>query len=350
MWKLCAGAVLALTMSLPAPAAGRVVEAVIQSKALEGNLIGVDTLRRVRVYLPPGYEGSTARFPVIFYVHNSNWSAERLFERNRLHEFLDRAIERGRLGGVIVVAGDFTTPSGFNFFGNDRVAGRWIDHIVDELVPWVDANYRTRATPASRGIAGDFFGAFAALKVPMLRPGVFGALYALHPVGAGTGVEPGTWRPDWRIVHAARDWEDLKRDTYGPVFVAMAQAYLPNPDRPPFHCDFMVEAVDGELKPHTRNIITLYSRFLLDALLVGHAEALVGVHIKMDWGRYDVTHSHVYSADAFSRKLLEYGIPHMAEEYAGNEWDRLWVRHGRVEADLLPFFAEFLEGAAPAQR
>ena len=30
-------------------------------------------------------------------------------------------------------------------------------------------------------------------------------------------------------------------DPYTPVFVAMAQTFLPNPDRPPFYCDFIVE-------------------------------------------------------------------------------------------------------------
>ena len=70
----------------------------------------------------------------------------------------------------------------------------------------------------------------------------------------------------------------------------------------------------------------------------------------MDWGRYDPNQDHVYANVAFSRKLEEYGITHSAEEYAGNEWNQLWVPNGRVEADLLPFFAQYLEGAAPARR
>jgi enterochelin esterase-like enzyme len=351
MWKSWMGAALALAMSLPVAATGgRVHDAELRSKVLADNLVGVDPLRRIKVYLPPGYERSSARYPVVYYIHSTMWSPRQVFEESRLGEFVDRAIGSGRLGEVIVVAGDFTTPSGFNFFGNDRVAGRWIDHIVDELVPFVDASFRTRAAAASRAITGDFFGGFAALKVPMLRPGVFGALYALHPVGTGTGLQPGMWRPDWKVVHAARNWEDLRRDTYAPVFVAMAQAYLPNASRPPFFCDFMVEPANGGLEPRTSNIITMYSRFLLDSLLIEHGPALKQMRgVKIDWGRYDPTLGHVYAAQAFTRKLEEYGIPHFAEEYSGNEWNRLFVPHGRVEADLLPFFAEFLEGAAPTR-
>ncbi len=346
--KLWLWALLAVTASFPVAAAdGRIVDAEINSRALEGNLVGVDPRRRIKVYLPPGYERSTDRYPVIYYVHNMHWSPRQLFDESRLNGFIDRAIERGRLGEVIVVAGDFTTRNGFNFFGNDPVAGRWVDHIVKELVPYVDANFRTRAVRASRGITGDFFGGFAALKVPMLHPDLFGALYALHPVGTGTGLQPGMWRPNWQVIHEARNWQDLQRDTYAPVFVAMAQAYLPNPARPPLYCDFMMEPVSGKLEPNAANIVAITSRFLLDSVLREHPEALKRVHIKIDWGRHDSTQGHVYSNQSFTRKLEEYVIPHFSEEFAGNQWDQLWVRHGRVEADLLPFFAEFLEGAAP---
>ena len=329
-WKFWAGALLVFALAWPAQAArGRVVDAEFRSRSLEGNLVGVDTLRRIKVYLPPGYERGASRYPVVYYVHNTQRSPRQLFEENRLNEFLDRAIARGRLGEVIVVAGDFTTPTGFNLFGNDVVAGRWIDHVADELVPYVDSHFRTRAAAASRGITGDFFGGFAALKVPMLRPGLFGTVYALHPVGTGTGLQPGTWRPDWRIVHEARNWQDLQRDTYAPVFVAMAQAYLPNPARPPLYCDFMVEPSNGRLEPHTGNIIAMYSRFLLDSLLREHANGLKGLNIKIDWGRHDPTQGHVYANQAFTRKLEEYGIPHFSEEFAGDAWNlyEKWKAH-----------------------
>jgi hypothetical protein len=352
LWIL--GAALLLAGAARADAAagtrGQVVPVAIDSQALRDNLLGIATRREVRVYLPPSYGRGTRRYPVVYFVHNYHWSPARVFEENRLQDFVERAVERGQMGEVILVAGDFTTPSGFNFFGNDRVAGRWIDHIADELVPHIDARFRTLATPASRGIAGHFFGGFAALKVPMLRPGLFGSAYALHPVGTGTGFFPGHWRPDWKLVHEARNWEDLQRHHFTPVFVSMSQAYLPNPARPPFFCDFMVEPRDGRLEPDTANIITLTSRFLLDALLREHADGLKRLRaFKMDWGRYDPNQDHVYANVAFSRKLEEYGIPHFAEEFAGNEWNQLWVPNGRVEADLLPFFAQYLEGAAPAR-
>jgi hypothetical protein len=329
-------------------AAGRVVNVAIESRALADNLLGIDAERSIRVYLPPGYESGSQRYPVIYYFHNSYWSARQLFEENHLHEYLDRAIARGVLGKVIVVAGDFTTPNHYNFFSNSRVAGRWIDHIVDELMPLVDSRFRTLATPASRGLAGDFFGGYAAFKLAMLHGEKFGALYALHPVGTSGGAIPFNRIADWDRLLSARSPADLAGSAYGPVFLAMAQAYLPNENRPPFYCDFIVEKQGGELVVNAANLTRLREDFVLDVMLPRHVEELRGLRaIKFDWGRYDPTYSHVYGNQAFTRKLDDYGVPHVAEEYGGNAYDQLWVEQGRIEADLLPFFGHYLEGAAP---
>jgi hypothetical protein len=327
---------------------GTVTTVELRSRALADNLLGIDAARSIRVYLPPGYESGKQRYPVIYYFHNPYWSARQLFEENHLGEYIDRAIAQGVLGKVIVVAGDFTTPNRYNFFSNTRVAGRWIDHIVDELMPMVDARYRTLATPASRGLAGDFFGGYAAFKLAMLHGEKFGALYALHPVGTGNGVIPFDRIVDWNRLLTARTPADLSGEAYAPVFLAMAQAYLPNEDRPPFFCDFLVDKQGENLVVNAANLSRLREGFALDELLPLHVAKLRGLRaIKFDWGRYDTTYSHVYANQAFTRKLHDFGVPHVAEEHGGNAHDQLWVEQGRIEADLLPFFANYLEGAAP---
>jgi hypothetical protein len=328
--------------------AGKVVEFELVSQVLADNLIGLRATRAIHVYLPPGYEKGTGRYPVVYFFHNMYSSPRQVFEEHRLGGFFDRAIAIEDLREVIVVAGDFTTPSHINMFGNTSVAGRWIDHIVAELVPQIDARFRTIAKPESRAATGHFFGAFAALKLGMWHPETFGVVYALHPVGTGTGLQPGMWRPNWELVHSARDFDDLRKDTYAPIFVVMAQAYLPNPKRPPFYCDFMLEREGAALVPNARNIATLYGNFLLDSQLPARADALKRLRaLKLDWGRYDATPGHVYANQAFTRKLEELGVRHFAEEFSGNDWNQLWIENGRVEADLMPFLARHLEGAAP---
>ncbi len=53
--------------------------------------------------------------------------------------------------------------------------------LVDELKPWIDARYRTRADAAATGIGGSSLGGLAALELGMTRPDVFGRVAALSP-------------------------------------------------------------------------------------------------------------------------------------------------------------------------
>ena len=79
------------------------------------------------------------------------------------------------------------------------------------------------------------------------------------------------------------------------------------------------------------NVQLLKSRFMLEkivATISTTSRKLRG--IKFDWGRYDPNQDHVYANQAFTRKLDELGIEHVAEEYRGLPWDKYWVDDGRV--------------------
>ena len=70
--------------------------------------------------------------------------------------------------------------------------------LVDELKPWIDARYRTRADAASTGIGGSSLGGLAALELGMTRPDVFGRVAALSP---------SLWWDRRRVLDRARDLE-----------------------------------------------------------------------------------------------------------------------------------------------
>src|ERR1035438_9067791 len=64
-----------------------------------------------------------------------------------------------------------------------RDNGHWEDFIVRELVPYIDAHYRTLADPASRGLAGHSMGGYGAARIGMKHPDVFSCMYLLSPWG-----------------------------------------------------------------------------------------------------------------------------------------------------------------------
>jgi hypothetical protein len=123
----------------------------------------------------------------------------------------------------------------------------------------------------------------------------------------------------------------------------ICQAFLPNPSRPPFFCDFPMELVNGELQIHPENNRALQKGFLLDETLDKYAANLRTMRgLAFDWGRYEPTQAHVYANQAFTKKLGDLAIPHEAEEFSGSPWDQYWGEHGRFTTRVLPFFARHL--------
>jgi S-formylglutathione hydrolase FrmB len=187
----------------------------IESKNFSQNKIGVTPVRKLLVYLPAGYNVETKRYPVIYFFPSPLDSSFRaIFDRMAAQDILDRGISRGVIGKFIFVAVDMTTPLGSSWYVNSPVTGNWEDFVIQELVPYVDANFRTLASRDSRGIAGHFMDGYGAIHVAMKNPQIFGSLYALHPVGTGNGVKILASLPNWELMEKAKTLDDVKKDGY----------------------------------------------------------------------------------------------------------------------------------------
>jgi hypothetical protein len=340
---LLLAAFMMLLAAPPALAQSQVRDFEVASKAFDGNKIGISGQRRVRVYLPDGYEASGRRYPVIYYLHNIFEDERAAFDQHDLRGLLDRAIKAGVIPPVIVVAADFSTPLGGSIYANSPVTGNWRDFMVKDLVPWTDGRFRTLASRDSRGLAGDRMGGHGAIAFGMRHPDVFGAVYALHPVGTGLGLQTMSSRPNFDLLQGAKSLDDLKADPFSQLFTAIYQAHLPNPAKPPLYADLPARKVDGKLIIDAALTEKLIDSFALERSVGRYADNLRTLRgFKFDWTRGDPNPDHVVSNQAFSRLLTEYGVPHEAEEYVGGWGDRTWGETGRVRTDLLPFFAQSL--------
>ena len=346
-WLLLTAGLVATLTALPTFAQeikhGSVVTEHLMSAKLKDTRTGLDHNRTIKIYLPPGYANSGKSYPVVYFCHSLNWSPEKMFEDGNFVKLLERGFANRVVSEFILVAADYSTPTLGSWYENSSTTGRWLDYTVDEVVPFIDGRFRTLKHRDSRGLAGDFVGGYGALKFAMLYPDLFSSVYAMHVVGTGTGVAPSHSRPDWKKIHQARSFQDLETSGFARPFVAMCQAYLPNPARPPLYCDFMVELENGEPKVNMENVNNWQSRFLLDHMLAekcGNLQRLRG--IAFDWARYDPNLDHVYANQAFTRKLDELGIEHEAEEYRGDPWNKTWTENGRFYARVLPFFNRYL--------
>lgn len=316
----------------------------LQSKNFAGNRAGVGALRKMVIYLPAGYKGSARRYPVIYFLPNPlDGNYRTIFDQRHAQELFDRAIASGVIDKFILVSIDMATPLGCSWYVNSPVTGNWEDFMVDELVPYMDANFRTINQRDSRAISGIFMGGYGAIRFGMRHPEVFGTVYAMHPVGTGSGIQIMDSRPNWDLLTSARSADDLKKDGFSVIFTSIFQAHLPDPAKPPLYVDLPAHKVGDQLVIDTALTERLRENFFLEAQVPRYAENLKSLRgFKLDWARSDPNQDHVYSNQAFTHKLNEFGIVHEAEEYNGTWGEPNWGADGRVYTEVLPFFQRHL--------
>jgi pimeloyl-ACP methyl ester carboxylesterase len=332
-----------LTLTIAAPAAAGTIEHHrIDATSLRGNPAGVASLRGVTVYLPDGYATSTRRLPVVYYLSSFFEDDRAPYAANGAEALFDRAIAERVIDDVIVVTADFTTPAGGSWYVNSAATGNWDDFMVRELVPWVDARYRTLARSQSRGVAGDRMGGHGAIRFGMRHPDVFGAVYALHPIGTGPGLQTMFSRPDWKMLARARSIEDLNGDGFSLIFTSIFQAHLADPARP-LRFAPPARLVDGALVVDAALTERLNASFFLERQIAAHVDNLKRLRgFMFDWARGDTNADHIVSNQAFTRMLDSFGVPYEAEEYRGGWGERHWGTDGRIYTEMLPFFARKL--------
>jgi len=157
---------------------GKLVIETVGSLALKGNPLGDPRLREIPVYLPPAYlKDPTKRFPVIYYlVGFTGTSQKAVFSdpwRENIVERFDRLVSTGKVRDAVLVIPDCFTRFGGSQYVNSAGTGNYEDHIVKELVGYIDAKYRTLGTTAGRAVMGKSSGGFGAMSLAMRHPDVF---------------------------------------------------------------------------------------------------------------------------------------------------------------------------------
>jgi len=339
--------------SAPARAAApksQIIVRELRSEAIAHNKIGIDPQRHFLVYLPADYdESSPQRYPVIYFLPNpfqDNYCFD--FDHHDAQNLFDRAITSGVITKFILVTVDMTTPIGTSWSANSSVTGNWEDFMIQELVPYIDANFKTLPSRDSRGITGIFIGGYGAIRFGMRHSDVFGSVYAMHPVGTGTGVSVSMMLPDWNILANAKSMDDVKKDFRTQIFTTMFQAFLPNPDKPPLYIDLLARREGDRLLIDTKLMDRFRNNFYLETMIPQYADNLKSLRgFKFDWSRLDGNYDHIWANQNLTRKLNEFGVPHEAEEFNGPpSGDADWGVDGRFYSEVLPFFQKHLVFAA----
>ncbi|MEW9547436.1 alpha/beta hydrolase [Nonomuraea sp. NPDC050783] len=161
--------------------AGRLDHNVIDSALLRGNPLGDPHERPLLVYVPPGYDDEPERrYPSVYVLlgytgHVAMWLNRTPFRRP-YPELADALFAAGEAPPAIVVYVDAWTALGGSQYLDSPGTGRYHSYLCEEVVPWVDARYRTIADRDHRAVTGKSSGGYGAMVTAMLAPHVFGAL------------------------------------------------------------------------------------------------------------------------------------------------------------------------------
>ena len=187
---------------------GRFEEITFTSEVLKENPLKDPYQRPLWVYLPPGYvDEPDRRYPSIYLIQGMTgqldmWRNRSAFRKN-FPELADELFAKGEAPPCILVWVDCWTSLGGSQFLDSAGTGRYHTYLCDEIVPWVDAHYRTLPEREHRGIAGKSSGGYGAMITPMLRPDLWGGL-ATH---AGDALFETCYLPEFPAsVRALRDY------------------------------------------------------------------------------------------------------------------------------------------------
>lgn len=184
--------------------------------------------RRAHVYTPPGYGRGSATYPVLYLVHGAGDSDDSWTSVGHANLILDNLIAADKAAPMIVVMPDGHTPlrEGVMTLDNPDFGA----DLVTDLIPYVDANYRSDARPQARGMAGLSMGGSHTLRNGLTHPDLFRWI-GVFSMGLGVGDDKGRVEEyarandaalkaaarDMKLVYLAMGREDFLYGTAAPT-------------------------------------------------------------------------------------------------------------------------------------
>lgn len=328
--------------------AGTLHRLTLESKLLEGNLLGDPATRTIDVYVPHGHDGRglpllvdivgfTAGGPA-----HTNWKN---FGEN-VPERLDRLIGTGAMKPCVVAFPDCFTKLGGNQYVNSAAMGRWDDFLREEAVPFIEETFGCGGA-GRRGLFGKSSGGYGAMVHAILHPDFWSAA-GVHSGDMGFELMYGhEFVPVLRALAKSSGtigewieafWMQPKvkgDDIHVLMMLAQAASFDPDPSAPygvrlPVTldtCEFIAERWQNWLAWDPLNMV--------DA----HAESMKALKaLYIDCGDVD-QYNLVYGARRMHKALERLGVAHTYEEFPDNHSSTDY----RMDVSL-PILAEALSG------
>jgi enterochelin esterase-like enzyme len=172
--------------------------------------------RRMHVYTPPGYETDQKKYPVFYLLHGAMDCDDSWGTVGRAGFIVDNLIARKKAKPMIVVMPAGHTSQRFSFGGKggmEETIDEFSQDFVTDIMPYIEANYRTLTDRQNRAMAGLSMGGMQTLNIAIsdlgkfsyigvFSSGVFG-LAPTFPAERRGPAPPASSAPSWEEQHRA---------------------------------------------------------------------------------------------------------------------------------------------------
>jgi S-formylglutathione hydrolase FrmB len=332
----------------------------IPAPSLANNVLGDSTQQEIAVYLPPSYQESNQKYPVVYYLTGASVKLNAPNGYMAVQDGMNHLLALGKIQEMIIV-----TVSGFNILGasfyvNSPVTGNWQDFILKDVVGYVDQHYRTLAVSASRGITGHSMGGAAALNMAMQHPDIFGSVYGLSPAlfdqnGLSDSIMFSSQTTINMVLDQIESLSKLPSDQRAKEFLkqyyhsnqavqftfAYGAAISPAADPKPPYIFYPYQRVNDQVVRDETVWKQWDSGFgeISDKVQRYKANLLRLHGIALDYGQQDENGWIPRGCQLFSQQLNSAGITNTLLTFNGTHFDHLAQR---IEESMLPFFSKEL--------
>ena len=172
-----------------------------ESLKVKSNILSKDV--EYSIYLPPDYETSNRRYPVLYLLHGYTDDETGWTQFGEAHLIADRAIQNGEAAPMIIVMPD----AGVTWYVNSYDGKvNYEDFFVKELIQHIDATYRTRTTKQYRAISGLSMGGYGTMIMATKHPDLFSSA---APLSAGVFTDDEIMKGDDDM------WNNVLGNIYG---------------------------------------------------------------------------------------------------------------------------------------
>ena len=164
-------------------------------KWYDSAILGIN--RRLTVYTPYGYEAKAnakKKYPVLYLLHGAGGDEEAWSSMGRAAQILDNLIEQGKAQPMIVVmpngnpnqqaAQTLGLKTSDVNFRDPAYANAYVRSLCEEIVPFIEREFRVNAKPESRAIAGLSMGGGHTISASTLYPAMFDYICPLSAAGS----------------------------------------------------------------------------------------------------------------------------------------------------------------------